>query len=425
MSNWETVPLASLVNPGRGISYGIVQPGTPQESGVPILRVTDIRNGRIATHSPLRVAAEVEASYARTRLAGGELLLTLVGTVGETAVVPAELAGWNVARAVAVVPIRDDVGSYWVKLALEAPAVRETIQGRLNTTVQATLNLKDVDELPILMPSREERHAIASVIGALDDRIELNRCMNQALEAIAQAIFKSWFVDFDPVTAKLEGEDEASICQRFGLNRAELAEFPSEFVGVNSFLIPLGWEMSKLGDHVLVHDAKRVPLSNRERAERPGSYPYYGAATVMDHIDGYLFEGVHVLMGEDGSVTQSNGAPVLQYIWNRFWVNNHAHVLTAVPPMTNEHLLLLLKSLNIAPFVTGAVQAKLSQGNLRRIPVVAPPAAVAKAFGEHVAPLFSQIRSLEENTQTLTDARAALLPRLLSGELAVKDGVNG
>ena len=112
MSVWTSVPLGSILKPGRGISYGIVQPGSAQDrGGVPIVRVADVRNGRISTQAPLCVDPAIEAAYARTRLEGGELLLTLVGTVGEAAVVPPELAGWNVARAVAVIPVREDIGA--------------------------------------------------------------------------------------------------------------------------------------------------------------------------------------------------------------------------------------------------------------------------------------------------------------------------
>ena len=90
---WQTVPLDSLIEPSRGISYGIVQPGAPVADGVPIVRVSDVRDGRVAVSAPLRVAPAIEAAYARTRLTGGELLLTLVGTVGEAAIAPASLAG--------------------------------------------------------------------------------------------------------------------------------------------------------------------------------------------------------------------------------------------------------------------------------------------------------------------------------------------
>src|SRR6266513_3677579 len=118
---WETVPLEELVESDRGISYGIVQPGPAVADGVPIVRVTDVRDGRVSTEDPLRVSSQIEGSYTRTRLRGGELLLTLVGTVGETAVVPESMKGWNVARAVAVIPVRRDVGAYWVQAALKAP----------------------------------------------------------------------------------------------------------------------------------------------------------------------------------------------------------------------------------------------------------------------------------------------------------------
>ncbi len=176
-------------------------------AGIPIVRVNDVRNGRISTTSPMKVTPKIEAAYSRTRLQGGELLLTLVGTVGETAVVPDALRGWNTARAVGVIPVRKDVGAYWVKLALQSPEIKARIDSRLNTTVQATLNLGDVSKLPIVLPSFEERTKIAHILGTLDDKIELNRRMNETLEAMVRMLFKSWFVDFDPVRAKAEGRD--------------------------------------------------------------------------------------------------------------------------------------------------------------------------------------------------------------------------
>jgi type I restriction enzyme S subunit len=148
--------LSELVAPGRGISYGIVQPGAEVADGVAIVRVGDIRDGRIDDRNPLRVSPTVEAKYDRTRLQGGELLLTLVGTVGETAIAPAALEGWNVARAIAVIPVRPDVGAYWVRIALRTHEARELLVSRLNTTVQATLNLRDVAQFRLFsrLPKR-------------------------------------------------------------------------------------------------------------------------------------------------------------------------------------------------------------------------------------------------------------------------------
>jgi type I restriction enzyme S subunit len=203
--DWEIVPLADLIQAGRSVCYGIVQPGSNDAAGIPIIRVSDIRGDRIATDNPLRVASNIEAQYSRSRLRGGELLLTLVGTVGETAIVPPELVGWNLARAVAVIPVRDEVGAYWVQSVLKSPLIQERIRTRLNTTVQATLNLSDVTKLPVVMPPASEREAICNLLGSLDGKIELNRRIADTLEITIRTLFRSWFIDFDPVHANSEG----------------------------------------------------------------------------------------------------------------------------------------------------------------------------------------------------------------------------
>jgi len=240
VAEWQTLPLERVIETGRGISYGIVQPGSPVVDGVPIVRVSDVRDGRIQTAHPLRVSRDIESAYSRTRLKGGELVLTLVGTVGQAAVVPQSLSGWNTARAVAVIPVRKDIGAYWVQLALQAPGVRDIINSRLNTTVQATLNLRDVAQLPIVLPPQQERDAISHIIGTLDRKIELNRQKNETLEAIARALFKSWFVDFDPVRAKAEGPKWLSELFPFSFDDSEIGEIPHGWMvkGIDEIALP-------------------------------------------------------------------------------------------------------------------------------------------------------------------------------------------
>ena len=274
------------------------------------------------------------------------------------------------------------------------------------------VNRNDLHRLPIRLPPLPEQRAIASVLGALDDKIDLNRRMCQTLEEMARALFKSWFVDFDPVRAKMEGRDP-------GLPKEIADLFPSRLVESALGPIPEGWRAAVLGEVVENYDAKRVPLSSRERAERRGPFPYYGAASVMDHVDDFLFDGTYVLMGEDGSVVNQDGAPVLQYVWGKFWVNNHAHVLRGANGVGTEQLLLHLKGAKVAPFVTGAVQPKLNQGNMNRIPFVQPPEPVSRAFGQTIEPMFAGVRTKTDQSQTLTALRDTLLPKLISGELRV------
>ena len=141
----------------------------------------------------------------------------------------------------------------------------------------------------------------------------------------------------------------------------------------------------------------------------------------MDYVDDYLFDGIYALMGEDGSVINGDGTPVMQYVWGKFWVNNHAHVLRAKKGICTEHLLLHLKKSNIAAFVTGAVQPKLNQGNMNRIPFILPPPEIGEAFARTIEPLFAQVRANTDQSRALATLRDALLPKLLSGELSVNN----
>ena len=227
------------------------------------------------------------------------------------------------------------------------------------------LNVSDLRQMPVQIPPLPTQRRIAHILGTLDDKIELNRRMNRTLEKMAAAIFKSWFIDFDPVHAKADGRDT-------GLP-AEIADlFPAAFEDSDLGPIPKGWTMDALGEHALNFDSKRVPVSGAERAQRRGPYPYHGAAAVMDYVDDYLFDGIFLLVGEDGSVVRTNGIAVTQYVWGKIWVNNHAHVLQGKGAVSTEQLYLHFSFEPVAPYVTGAVQPKLSQGRMNQMPFMYP-----------------------------------------------------
>ncbi|MCS3924897.1 restriction endonuclease subunit S [Methanosalsum natronophilum] len=171
-----------------------------------------------------------------------------------------------------------------------------------------------------------EQQAVADILSTLDDKIELNRQMNETLEQIAQAIFKHWFIDF-------EFPDE---------NGEPYRSNGGEMVDSELGEIPPGWEVGRIEDIAQIFDSKRIPLSKREREKRRGKFPYYGATSIMDYIDDYIFDGTFTLMAEDGSVIDNNSYPVLQYVWGKFWVNNHTHVLQGKKPFSTEYLYLLL-----------------------------------------------------------------------------------
>jgi len=290
------------------------------------------------------------------------------------------------------------------------------IRGSASGSAQPILNKSAFGRLEIELPPLPEQRAIAHILGTLDDKIELNRRRNQTLEAMARALFKAWFVDFEPVRAKMEGRWRRGETLP-GLPAHLYDLFPDRLDDEGK---PEGWEMQSLANFIDIFDSRRVPLSGKQRAERPGPYPYYGAAGVLDSVDDFLFEGVHVLLGEDGSVVRADGRPYTQYVWGKFWVNNHAHVLRG-RGISNEALLIFLDQCDVAPFVTGAVQPKLSQGNLKAIPFFYPGEVLLRRFGEIIDPLFAQIRDATEESRTLAQLRDTLLPKLVSGELRIAD----
>lgn len=170
-----------------------------QEDGIGIIRVNNIQNGNIYIDDVLKVSHEIESKFAKTRLEGGEVLLTLVGSTGISAITTKALQGWNVARAVAVIKPCDEISAEWIHICLQSPFTKYFLDSRANTTVQKTLNLKDVKEIPLPIPPHEERVSLEKIYFNFENRINLNIKINKILEEMSQNLFKSWFVDFDPV----------------------------------------------------------------------------------------------------------------------------------------------------------------------------------------------------------------------------------
>lgn len=270
---------------------------------------------------------------------------------------------------------------YWLKESTSL--LTQGIHG----SVMAHLTKSDMEKMLISLPPLDVQKKIAGVLGALDDKIELNNKINQNLEAQAQALFKSWFVDFEPFGGQM----------------------------------PDDWKIGKIEDIIDLYDSQRIPLSSNQRANMKKVYPYYGATSVMDFVDNYIFDGKYLLLGEDGTVIDDKGFPILQYVWGKFWVNNHAHIMTGKNGFNVESLYLFFKQTNVKRIVTGAVQPKINQANLKMLPVNIPSNAVMNNFKKIIEPLFSLFRINTEENKRLTELRDALLPKLMSGEINVDD----
>ena len=239
----------------------------------------------------------------------------------------------------------------------------------------------------VLNFSFENQEKIAGMLEALDKKIQLNNKINNNLFEQAKSIFKDRFIDLTPFYGQL----------------------------------PKDWKRGAVSEVIEFHDSKRIPLSNRERAELDKVYPYYGATSIMDYVEKYLFDGIYLLLGEDGTVIDANGFPILQYVEGKFWVNNHAHILTGKNGFTVELLYLLFSLTNVGSIVTGAVQPKISQGNLNSISIIIPSREELAKMNSIIQPMFSQIRTLRSENENLASIRDSLIPKLMSGELDVSN----
>ncbi len=160
-------------------------------------------------------------------------------------------------------------------------------------------------------------------------------------------------------------------------------------------------EVTSLGSVVKCLDSKRIPLSNKERESKQGHYPYYGAAGIIDYVNEPIFSGLYLLMGEDGSVIKEDGTPVLQLVSGEFWVNNHAHALQGETDLETRFLYYALGNTNIQGFVTGAVQPKLNQANMNKIPVYFPGKSIRKRIVEILGSLDDKIELNRQTNATL------------------------
>ena len=256
-----------------------------------------------------------------------------------------------------------------------------------STSVYPSIKPSDIEDLEICIPDIEIQKQIAEILSSLDRKVEQNSEINKNLFEQAQALYKDRYIDLSPTDGK----------------------------------IPAGWHIGTVSEIIELHDSKRIPLSSREREKLNKIYPYYGATSVMDYVDRYLFDGIYLLLGEDGTVVDDNGFPVLQYVDGKFWVNNHAHVITGKCGFTVELLYLLFSLTNVKFIVTGAVQPKISQANLNKVPVLIPDADELKSFNSVIQPFFAQIRDLRAENDRLATLRDTLLPRLMSGEIDVSN----
>lgn len=318
-----------------------------------------------------------------------DILLSKDGTIGKIGYVSELDKPTSVASGIFV--IRNEkpelIETRFIYYFLTSPYFKGFIQMRTEGSVIPHLYQKDFVTLDFPLYDVETQKKIVSVLRSIDDKITINKKINRNLREQARALYKSWFMDFEPYGGEM----------------------------------PDDWHCGTVDEIIELHDSIRKPLSGNERDKLEKIYPYYGATSIMDYVDDYLFDGIYLLLGEDGSVIDAEGYPILQYVFGKFWANNHAHIITGKNGFSVEELYLLFSLTRVQDIVTGAVQLKISQQNLKKVEAIIPSMLELRKFDEIIQPMFGQIRSLRLENEKLNALRDSLLPKLMSGELDVSD----
>lgn len=392
------------------------------QDGPFIARSQDMRSGVFRTDEAGHVSDETyRERVARAEPKYGDLLYSREGTYfGIAAEVPKEIRICLGQRMVLLRPYVDKVNFRFLRYWLNSPVMSMYVHGFRDGTVAERLNLPTIRALPVAVPPLPEQRAIARILGTLDDKIELNRRMNETLEAMARAIFKSWFVDFDPVRAKAEGRDS-------GLPKHIADLFPDLFQDSGSGEIPAGWEtrsLDRIANYLNGLALQKFPATGDE------SLPAIKIAQLRaGHTKGADLVGTNVpaqYVIEDGDVLFSWSGSLEVEIWcgGRGALNQHLFKVTSAH--FPKWFFYLWTRHHLCDFQDTAADKATTMGHIQRYhlseaKVIVPPPRLLDVMDRHIAPLLQRLISNRIESRTLADLRDTLLPKLISGELRVRD----
>jgi len=374
------------------------------------------------------ITAERDALLRKGKLVRNDVVLTTRGTVGNAAYFDDSVPFGHIRINSGMVILRAQTPALqpqYLYLFVRSVLFHAQVSALRTGSAQPQLPIQDINRVEIPIPPPDEQRAIAHILGTLDDKIELNRRMNETLEAMARALFKSWFVDFDPVRAKTEGRDP-------GLPKEIVDLFPDSFEDSDLGEIPKGWGVAPLPEVMDV---------NPTRALRKGvEAPYLDMANMPtrghspdDVVDRPFGSGMRFV---NGDTLVARITPCLENGKTAFvdfleagqvgWGSTEYIVLRPKSPLPDEFAYCLARGTEFRDF---AIQSMTGSSGRQRVPaeslshfcVVAAPKLIAELFGRLIKPLFAHAGAATKESRTLAALRDTLLPKLISGELRVKD----
>ena len=409
---------------------------TPRKtpSGIPLITARLVKGGRIKTPTEFIAIEDYDSWMRRGVPRRGDVLITTEAPLGEVA----QLDRQRVALAQRLILLRGKSGilnNRFLNFLIQSAPVQDQLRARASGTTVLGIKQRELRQIGIVLPPIQEQRAIAHILGTLDDKIELNRRMNQTLEAMAQALFKSWFVDFDPVRAKAalknhslsRGSDwtvgRARAClERMDPNSAAL--FPDSFVDSELGPIPAGWEVKALGECAAQRrrgvspeqiDAGTPYIALEHMPKRCIALPQWGTAGGLASSK-FRFEQRDILFGKLRPYFHKVGVAPIGGVCSTD--------IVVISPVSDEWFGFVLGHASSSEFVhytnatsTGTKMPRTNWTDMSRYQVPLPGQKLAGVFTRSIQPPIDRIVSSVQESRFLTAVRDALLPKLISGEL--------
>jgi type I restriction enzyme S subunit len=391
--------------------------------GIPFLRSQNVEPLRINTTDLKFISATFHTRLGKSSLAPGDVVIVRTGKPGACAVVPQSLPDANCSDLV-IVRCGSKLDPHFLAYYVNSVAAHH-IGAHLVGAVQQHFNVGSARKIMVNLPPMHEQRAIVGVLGTLDDKIELNRRMNETLEAMARALFKSWFIDFDPVHAKSEGRD-------IGLPEEVANLFPTSFEKSALGESPVGWKLVPLPDLIEVNPSRSLPKGEVAPYLDMANMPTRGHVP-QGWVDRAFGSGMRFC---NGDTLVARITPCLENGKTAFvdflhdgqvaWGSTEYIVLKPKLPLPDEFAYCLARSDSFREF---AIQSMTGSSGRQRVPaeslshflIASPSPSIAKTFGDNVRPLLARGSKAMAENRTLAALRDTLLPKLISGEIRVKD----
>lgn len=395
------------------------------KEGVPLISVGEVGYGSLRVHDKTpRAPKEVVKRLPEYVLKAGDIVFGRKGAVDRSALVKPEQSGWFLGSDGIRLRLPPSCDARFVAYQVQAPETRSWLIQHATGTTMASLNQAIIERVPIVLPPLVEQRAIAHILGTLDDKVEINSQMNNTLETMARAVFKSWFVDFDPVRAKAEGRET-------GLPKEISDLFPDSFEDSELGEVPKGWKVGKVGDLLALNRNGLNPGAFEDEVFEHYSIPAFDEGRTPKIEEGQSIKSNKFIV-VPGCVLLSKLNPRTPRIWLPLLSSPLRAVcstefLVTLPKhnSSQEFLYCLLSSDNFTTefttLVTGTSGShqRVRPESLLNLNSVLPPLGIVQRFTGLVSPMLHRINQNLAESGTLTAQRDTLLPKLLSGEIRI------